>query len=182
MVTPKHWTANSNDAFVYRIASDFIIQLEKKMNGHISHTKLAERLGVSKGRVSQVFNNPGNLTLKRMVEYSRALGIKVSVVAYDDGDTENANGPINSEIFYQCWKNCGSPANFYSLPVVANSGYLLLKDCDNVTLTSSVQEQGNGRFLILNSGLLSTRNTASPDHHPEQSTTGANCAISGGGN
>ena len=65
MPVAQHWTANKTDAFVYRIASDFIVQLEKKMDGQVNQSDLAKRLGVSKGRVSQVFNNPGNLTLKK---------------------------------------------------------------------------------------------------------------------
>jgi hypothetical protein len=111
----KHWTAKSTDAFVYRISSDFVLQLEKKMDGEVSQNDLANRLKVSKGRVSQVLNNPGNLTLKKIVQYSRALGMKVAIVAYDDGDPTNQNGPINSEIFSRCWHKQGSPKNFFAL-------------------------------------------------------------------
>jgi transcriptional regulator with XRE-family HTH domain len=114
-VLAKHWTANSTDGFVYRISSDFVLQLEKKMNGEVSQNDLARRLKVSKGRVSQVLNNPGNLTLKKMVQYSRALGMKVAIVAYDDGDPTNQNGPINSEIFFRCWQKHGSPRDFFAL-------------------------------------------------------------------
>lgn len=110
-----HWTERSTADFVYKIASDFVLQLEKKMDGAVSQKELAERLGVSVGRVSQVINNPGNLTIRNIVEYSRALGLKVSVVAYDDGDPENHNGPINSEIFYRCWQKNGEPTDFFAL-------------------------------------------------------------------
>jgi transcriptional regulator with XRE-family HTH domain len=111
----KHWTANSADGFAYRISSDFVLQLEKKMEGVLSQNDLAKRLGVSKGRVSQVLNNPGNLTLKKMVQYSRALGMKVAVLAYEDGDPTNQNGPVNAELFYRCWQKYGSPTDFFSL-------------------------------------------------------------------
>jgi hypothetical protein len=111
----KHWTAESTEAFAHRISADFILQLEKKMEGLLNQNEFAKRLKLTKGRVSQVLNNPGNLTLKRMVQYSRALGMKVAVTAYDDGDPENENGPINSEIFYRCWQKCGSPKNFFQL-------------------------------------------------------------------
>jgi transcriptional regulator with XRE-family HTH domain len=110
-----HWTSESTEAFAYRISSDFVLQLEKRMEGHISQNDLARRLNVSKGRVSQVLNNPGNLTLKNVVQYARALEMKVAIVAYDDGDAENKNGPISSEIFYQCWKSNGKPTDFFSL-------------------------------------------------------------------
>jgi transcriptional regulator with XRE-family HTH domain len=112
----KHWTENSVDDFVYRIASDFVLQLETKIEkGEVSQRELAVRLNVSDGRVSQVLNNPGNLTLKKVVEYARALGMKVAIVAYDDGDSENNKGPINPEIFNKCWKRAGSPADFFAL-------------------------------------------------------------------
>jgi transcriptional regulator with XRE-family HTH domain len=76
---------------------------------------LARKLGVSEGAVSHILNNPQNLTLKTVVAYARALGIKVSIVAYDDGDPHNERGPIDSEIFSACWENAGSPRNFWDL-------------------------------------------------------------------
>jgi transcriptional regulator with XRE-family HTH domain len=108
-----HWTAASIDDFVHRLSFDFMTQLAKRLESSpINKNELAERLRVSKGRVSQVFNNPGNITLKRAVEYARALGMKVSVVAYDDHDPNNHNGPISSEIFSICWQRAGEPADF----------------------------------------------------------------------
>lgn len=124
-VMAKHWTAKGTDAFVYRISSDFVLQLEKKMNGEVSQNDLARMLNVSKGRVSQVLNNPGNLTIKKIVQYSRALGMKVAIVAYDDGDPTNQNGPINSEIFSRCWQKQGSPRNFFALNE-PNTGPIML--------------------------------------------------------
>lgn len=112
----RHWTSRSTEDFVYRISSDFVLQVEKKMDEErMSQKDLAEKLRVSDGRVSQVLRNPGNLTLKKIVEYSRVLGMKVSIVAYDDGDSHNKNGPINSEIFHLCWKRAGAPRDFFTL-------------------------------------------------------------------
>ncbi len=109
----SHWTTRSSEDFVYRISSDFALQIEKKMDAlGLSQSKLARNLGVTDGRVSQVLRNPGNLTLKNMVEYARSLGMKVSVVAYEDGDPQNNNGPINSEIFSMCWAKSGKPKTF----------------------------------------------------------------------
>jgi transcriptional regulator with XRE-family HTH domain len=111
-----HWTARSVDDFLYRIAADFITQLESKMKSEpLSKAELAQKLGVSKGRVSQIINNPGNLTLKMMIKCARCLGMKIAVVAYDDGDRENERGPINSEIFRVCWENSGQPKDFWAL-------------------------------------------------------------------
>lgn len=108
-----HWTATSVDDFVHRLSFDFITQLAKRLESSpLNRVKLASALGVSKGRVSQILNNPSNLTLKRAVRYARALGMKVSVVAYDDGDHNNENGPVTSEMFSICWEKAGSPTDF----------------------------------------------------------------------
>ncbi len=111
-----HWTERSVDDFLYRIAADFVMQLEKRIESEpLSKTKLAQKLGVTKGRVSQILNNPGNLTLRMIIKCARALGMKVAVVAYDDNDRENELGPVNSEIFRVCWENSGKPVDFWSI-------------------------------------------------------------------
>lgn len=112
----RHWTAESNDAFLHKISFDFIAQLEKKIAElGITHGTLARKLGVSEGAVSHILNNPENLTLKTVIAYARVLGLKVSVVAYDDGDRNNERGPIDSELFAACWERAGKPADFWSL-------------------------------------------------------------------
>jgi len=109
-ITDKHWTSWSTENYLYRIAADFIRQLEKAMESQgLTQAMLAQRLNVTEGRVSQVLNNPGNLTLKNIVKYASAVGLKVSVVAYRDVDL---NGPVASEIFATCWYNAGSPHDF----------------------------------------------------------------------
>jgi transcriptional regulator with XRE-family HTH domain len=111
-----HWTEKSTDDFLYRIGADFIRQVESAMeSAGINQAELAKRLKVSEGRVSQVLNNPGNLTLRKIVEYVRALGRKVAIVEYDDGDSQNLKGPVNSEIFARCWYEAGTPADFFAL-------------------------------------------------------------------
>jgi transcriptional regulator with XRE-family HTH domain len=118
----NHWTTRSTEDFVYRISSDFALQLENKMDeDSVSQFGLAEKLNVSPGRISQILRNPGNLTLKKMVEYARSLGMKVAVVAYEDDDPENKNGPINSQIFNQCWARAGKPRDFFALQETANT-------------------------------------------------------------
>ncbi len=139
-----HWTENSTADFVYRIASDFIMQLEKRLEVQpMSQKELADKLNVTIGRVSQVFNNPGNLTLRNFVQYSRALGMKVAVVAYDDDDPQNQSGPVNSDIFTRCWVRAGRPHDFFDLaasarPVVQFAGgyVLALNNVSEVTFTT----------------------------------------------
>jgi predicted XRE-type DNA-binding protein len=120
-----HWTEEGTDDFLYRIAADFIRQIENAMEtAGVNQAELAKRLKVTEGRVSQVLNNPGNLTLKKIVEYVRALGRKVAIVEYDDGDTKNLNGPVNSEIFAKCWYEAGLPTDFFALQY-ATTKYVL---------------------------------------------------------
>jgi antitoxin component HigA of HigAB toxin-antitoxin module len=117
MATERHhWTEKSTDDFLYRIGADFVRQIETAMESvGVNQADLARRLKVSEGRVSQVLNNPGNLTLRKVVEYVRALGRKVAIVEYNDGDQQNINGPVNSEIFARCWYEAGKPNDFFAL-------------------------------------------------------------------
>jgi len=116
MAQLKHWTERSTADFLYRLGADFIRQLETAMEqSGDNQAAFAEKLGVSKGRVSQIINNPGNLTLRAMIDYARALDRKVAVVMYSDGDAPNLQGPINSEIFVTCWQRAGRPTNYFQL-------------------------------------------------------------------
>lgn len=111
-----HWTGSSSDDYLYRIGADYIRQLEEVMQASgINQAQLAESLCVTEGRVSQVLNNPGNLTLRKVIEYVRAIKKKVAMVVYDDVDPDNHNGPVSSQIFTVCWERCGKPTDFFSL-------------------------------------------------------------------
>ena len=58
-----------------------------------------------------------------MLKYASTLGMKVSIVAYDDDDPENKKGPIDSEIFKICWEQLGKPRDFWDMQeiVAANN-------------------------------------------------------------
>lgn len=112
----RHWTEKSIASFVRRIAFDFVTQIDKRMQEKpINRKQLARTLGVTPSAVSQILNSPGNLTLRNAVGYAKSVGLKVALVAYDDGDPKNQNGPISSEIFEQCWKLQGAPIDFFDL-------------------------------------------------------------------
>jgi transcriptional regulator with XRE-family HTH domain len=112
-----HYTSTSQDALVERVTSDFIGQIAQQLEkAGISQSELAEKLGVSDPEVSQVLNlNRINLTLKLMTRYAFASGLKVAVVAYDDGDPTNQNGPIGSEIFSLSWEKLGKPRDVWAV-------------------------------------------------------------------
>ncbi len=112
----KHWTAAKSDDFLYKVAADFALQIENYLeSGPDNQTTLAQKLNVTPARVSQVLNNPGNMTLRLIVEYVLALGKKVAIVAYDDDDAANAKGPINSQVFERCWRRAGRPTDFFAI-------------------------------------------------------------------
>ena len=108
-----HWTENSPDDYQSRITFDFLTQLERKMDAlPMSQAELARELELTEGAVSQVLNNQSRLSLSTIIKYSRKLGLKVAVVAYDDNDPSNTRGPVNSEIFTICWEKAGKPIDF----------------------------------------------------------------------
>lgn len=111
-----HWGNRSPADRRFQIAFNFVAQLELFMERHgVTAAMLARRLKVTGGRVSQVLNHPGNLTLGSAIEWARAARVKVALVAYDDGDPANMNGPINPEVFAECWRRCGQPRDFFDL-------------------------------------------------------------------
>src|SRR5947209_11775945 len=111
MEATAHWTAKSVDAFFQRIAFDFITQIEKRVDAlPRKQAELAEKLGVTEGRVSQILNNPaGNvISLKKAIKLARAVGMKVALVAYDEKDPDNERRPVNSDIFRLSWERSNS--------------------------------------------------------------------------
>ncbi|MBA2703127.1 MAG: helix-turn-helix transcriptional regulator [Blastocatellia bacterium] len=116
-MTTTHWTERSPEDFLYSIASDFIEQLRAKMKKMgMTQSKLAKAADVSKSYVSQVFNDPGNLSLVTIVKFAKAVGMKVSVVGYEGESLTSADsGPVNSEVFRLCWEAQGKPADMWAI-------------------------------------------------------------------
>jgi transcriptional regulator with XRE-family HTH domain len=132
----SHWTQESAKNFAYNLSLDFFTQLDDKFQSlDIKRNQFAKTLSLSAGRISQIFNSPPeNPKLDSLVKYAQALGMKVSVVAYEDtDDPTNERGPIFSEIFSRCWERAGRPRDlisisaFNQIPAVTimNAGNLL---------------------------------------------------------
>jgi hypothetical protein len=114
--TNAHWTERGTADFQFRIGFDFIQQINDLLDARvITRKQFAANLHVSKGRVSQVLNDPGNLTLKQVVKYARGVRRKVSVVLYDDGDNDNRKGPISPQVFSRCWERQGKPSDVFKM-------------------------------------------------------------------
>lgn len=164
-----HWTQRSTADFVYSISSSFVAQLETRMEDMpMNKTELAERLGKTNGRVSQVFNDPGNLSLRIIVEYARALGMKVGIVAYDDSDPRNNNGPINPDVFVKSWEKVGRPNDLFEVAEVGVKQWQIALDPDRSHDPYGIQ--------IVDSKTLSycdliSREKSSPEHYVTQTLT-----------
>jgi transcriptional regulator with XRE-family HTH domain len=114
-----HWTAEDTASFQHFVAFDFLDQIEQKLDEqNMSRTDLAKKLGVDKSRVSQIFSNPGNLTLRNMVEWARAVDLKLGILAYDDGEVAGERGPVSSWIFLHCWDRMRKPRDMADIGAI----------------------------------------------------------------
>jgi transcriptional regulator with XRE-family HTH domain len=117
-----HWGSRTDDDFLFQVASDFVAQLEEIMESErIDRAGLARKLGITRGRVSQILNDPGNLTLRNIVKYARALGQSVSIVTYERTEGANDSGPIPPQVFVTCWTKGGKPADMFSARAITAS-------------------------------------------------------------
>ncbi|MGC2030805.1 MAG: helix-turn-helix domain-containing protein [Steroidobacteraceae bacterium] len=129
----RHWTDDSTEDYLHGISSGFVRAIESAMGDDITQGQLAERLGVSESRVSQVLNNPGNLTLRKIIEYSRALHLNVAIVAYEGRGSKR--GLVPPEIFEKCWEKLGKPHDFFEFEtcaVVTDSRYSYIIDVNSL--------------------------------------------------
>jgi transcriptional regulator with XRE-family HTH domain len=98
-----------NISFANHVLFDFIDTLDSRLEElGLSRREFASKLGVTEGRISQVFNNPANFTMRKMVEWSRILGLKVSLVSFEDKD-DPSGAPVFSTSFKRSWEILGRP-------------------------------------------------------------------------
>lgn len=114
--TQQHWTGGDPLRLVRSISSDFMAQIETRMENIDGFTQsdLAKRLHVSLGRVSQMMNSPGNFTLKNGVAYAGAVGMGMAVVTYPANSVSNG-APISGDVFRTCWEIAGCPTNMFEI-------------------------------------------------------------------
>jgi transcriptional regulator with XRE-family HTH domain len=81
-----------------------VTQLINEINWHmrergLTRAELAERMGVSPGRVSQILGGGENLTLRTLAALSTALDARLDVklIAAKGGDTDTSRGPERAE-------------------------------------------------------------------------------------
>lgn len=113
----SHYTSENDKSFANRITFDFVAQLEERLaTTKMTQAELAKKLKVGESNVSQVLNlYRTNFNLETFVKYARAVGMKVALVAYDDQDPTNQNGPVGPEIFAMSWEKLGRPRDVWSV-------------------------------------------------------------------
>ena len=110
-----HWTAKLQ-SFQNHITDEYLTMLEDRLEEKgMNRRQFAKLIGVSEGRVSQIFKNPGNLTISKMVEWSRKLGLKFAILTYDDGDPDNVLGPVFADVFKDIWEILEKPRDYDDL-------------------------------------------------------------------
>jgi transcriptional regulator with XRE-family HTH domain len=113
--TMPDWTDKSPKHFRFNMAQNFVTRIESKLDElGWSHSEFATTLGVTKGRISRVFNNPGNLTLDTMIRWCRALDLKPAIVVYEDSAVPNRDAPIHPAVFIKCWEALECPTDMWA--------------------------------------------------------------------
>lgn len=156
----NHWTQESTKDFAYHLSLDFFTQLQDRFDdSEMLRKEFAEQLQLSAGRVSQIFNDPPpNPQVESLVKYAQALGLKVSIVAYDDGDPTNEKGPVFSGVIAKCWESMGKPRDLSAFLPRVDSDIQLVNgsksDWSSIGLESenkkrsqgAQRERGSGNF------------------------------------
>lgn len=108
----KHWTSRDNDSFKFAVLADFIDQVKDKLEKDgISIATFFKKLH-DPHYIALNFDNPDGLSVLNMADIIQALNLKMTILVYDDGDTENKTGPVNSEMFKTCWDLQGKPTTW----------------------------------------------------------------------
>lgn len=112
--TNVHWTGQSDEAFQYAVSSQFVDQVEVRLEElKMNYAELAKVLDITKSAVSQFMRDPQNLRLSTMTKMARVLGMKFTIVAYNDADA--SSGPVEPTFVRKCWEHFGSPQNGWDL-------------------------------------------------------------------
>ena len=96
--TNEYWFETVQNE-IYRIVSEYV---EKEGN---SQSKLAEKLGVSKGYISQIMNGNFNYTLKKMIELSLAVDKAPELLFKDINQCITEDNQKRFEMQYQAYFN-----------------------------------------------------------------------------
>jgi transcriptional regulator with XRE-family HTH domain len=84
---------NSKEYWMAQIQMELFAEVEQYLSvNNMNRTQFAEKLGVSKGYVSQILNGDFNHSLSKLIELSLAIG-KVPVFHFEEISTFNSEKP-----------------------------------------------------------------------------------------
>jgi transcriptional regulator with XRE-family HTH domain len=110
-MSPEINWPNDVEAAKHHVSFDFILSLQVRMQEKgITVKDLADKVGLTEARVNQFFKSPRKMTLETMNDWALAVGLKLSVVVYDDGDLKHI--PVFGETFNHLWITHGKPYSF----------------------------------------------------------------------
>jgi transcriptional regulator with XRE-family HTH domain len=101
----------TNSSIAYQVLFDFVDSLDARLRElKMSRKDFSNKLNITEGRVSQVFNDPANFTMRKIAEMARALGMKIALVSYVDAE-DPSGAPVFSSNFRRSWETLGRPKN-----------------------------------------------------------------------
>jgi len=115
----------------------------------LKQAELAEKLGITEGRVSQILNADTGMTLKQMVRLVRTMGLKACVLFYNDGDARDKYGPLHPSIFESCWKECGEPKSMQHVSVGVLTDKPLPANVIRFERTATTKDTNDARTIPL---------------------------------
>jgi transcriptional regulator with XRE-family HTH domain len=150
MSDKKQKSKISNKMFADHVLFDFIDKLNfRLLELGLTRRDFARKLGVSEGRISQIFNNPSNFTMNKMVEWARELGLKVTLVSYEDKD-DPSGAPVFSDSFREIWKIFGRPRFEEQIEKIRLScGNCLESQATNVVWLPGIEKEPIGWNLAM---------------------------------
>ncbi|MCP3681286.1 MAG: helix-turn-helix transcriptional regulator [bacterium] len=121
----KHWTEDAG-AFRHWVVDEFVDVIKARLKEkNISQETFADMANCSKLAVLEILNKEEYqlLGISDMIKWARALGLKLSIVVYDDDDPDNKLGPVFAEAFVDLWDKCLRPRNFKALKEWRENNY-----------------------------------------------------------
>ncbi len=84
---------NSKEYWMAKIQMELFTEVEQYLSdNNMNRTQFAEKLGVSKGYVSQILNGDFNHSLSKLIELSLAIG-KTPVISFENVSTYTVKTP-----------------------------------------------------------------------------------------
>ena len=120
--TPEYWLETIQNELYQHVYN--YMKREK-----INQTQLAQRLGVTKGYISQVLNGHFNHSLEKLIQLSLVIGVAPDI------DFKPINQYLNEQ---QVIRSSSATLNFEFIVVDQNPKFTVIKDTANSSMISTI--------------------------------------------